>query len=44
VCGVVAALLGLRVFILPVTFGIAADAFNARKDELTEETRTIEMS
>jgi hypothetical protein len=42
--GVVAATLGLLAFLLAVTFGIAADAFHARKVALTEETSAIEMS
>lgn len=42
--GVVAATLGLLAFLLAVTFGIAADAFHARKVALTEETAAIEMS
>ena len=41
--GVVAATLGLLAFLLAVTFGIAADAFHARKVALTEETSAIEM-
>jgi len=42
--GIVAATLGLLAFLLAVTFGIAADAFHARKVALAEETSAIEMS
>ena len=42
--GVVGATLGLLAFLLAVTFGIAADAFHARKVALTEEIIAIYMS
>jgi hypothetical protein len=42
--GVVGATLGLLAFLLAVTFGIADDAFHARKVALTNEMNAIQMS
>ena len=42
--GVVGATLGLLAFLLAVTFGIATDAFHARKVALVEEINAIKMS
>ena len=42
--GVVGATLGLLAFLLAVTFGIADDAFHARKVALTNEMNAIQLS
>lgn len=42
--GVVGATLGLLAFLLAITFGVAADAFHARKIALVEEINAIHMS
>lgn len=42
--GMVGATLGLLAFLLAFTFGIAADAFHARKVALVEETNAIRMT